>query len=519
MVTAARQNTTHGPRTAIALITGALSILIVATISGGSLKLVAPAVALVVAAAISYRVMLAWRSLVSLIVLVILFIPIKRYVLPASLPFQLEPYRLVVFLICLGWATSLLIDPRVRLRRTPFDAPLFAYLACIGFSLLANPRRVTSLFQDVFKSLLFFASFILVVYLVVSVVRRRREIEAVVSALTIGGTCVALAALVESRIHYNIFDHLTTVMPFLHFTGSVELARSGRLRVIASAQHPIALGAALVMLIPLAIYRARATGRRRWWAATLVLLIGALGTSSRTAITMLLAIGVVYMSLHARDMKRMWPALIPALVVIHFAIPGALGTTYSAFFPKGGLIAQQQDAPAGHARLSTLGPALRGEVAKDPVFGEGFATRITTPSPSTPTPNAPILDDQWLGVLCETGVAGMFALSWLFVRFVRRLRREAKRDPTPRQWLLTGLAASVAGYAVGMLTYDAFSFIQVTFLLFIFLGLGASVLNASPDEWETPDTAAKPVPGATTGARGQLKLSQPAPSLAPYGAE
>ena len=42
------------------------------------------------------------------------------------------------------------------------------------------------------------------------------------------------------------------------------------------------------------------------------------------------------------------------------------------------------------------------------------------------------------------------------------------------------LAAGVAAFAVGMFTYDAFAFIQVTFLLFIFVGLWSAVLAAPP---------------------------------------
>jgi hypothetical protein len=45
---------------------------------------------------------------------------------------------------------------------------------------------------------------------------------------------------------------------------------------------------------------------------------------------------------------------------------------------------------------------------------------------------------------------------------------------------LTALVAAVSAYAVGMLTYDAMSFIQVTFLFFIMLGLGAAALS-NPD--------------------------------------
>jgi hypothetical protein len=43
--------------------------------------------------------------------------------------------------------------------------------------------------------------------------------------------------------------------------------------------------------------------------------------------------------------------------------------------------------------------------------------------------------------------------------------------------LFTAFAASIAGFAVGMLTYDAFSFIQVTFLAYLVIGLGAASLQ------------------------------------------
>ena len=46
-------------------------------------------------------------------------------------------------------------------------------------------------------------------------------------------------------------------------------------------------------------------------------------------------------------------------------------------------------------------------------------------------------------------------------------------------WLFAALAASVASFAVGMLTFDAFSFTQVTFIFWILLGLSADSLRIS----------------------------------------
>ena len=75
-------------------------------------------------------------------------------------------------------------------------------------------------------------------------------------------------------------------------------------------------------------------------------------------------------------------------------------------------------------------------------------------------------------------MVGVFAWVWLYSRFIRRLA-EAKRDPSSDGVLAAALAASAAAYAVGMFFFDAFAFIQVTFLLYFILGLGASLLRVS----------------------------------------
>jgi O-antigen ligase len=128
------------------------------------------------------------------------------------------------------------------------------------------------------------------------------------------------------------------------------------------------------------------------------------------------------------------------------------------------------------------------------VLGEGFGTRVTTPEPpAVPQPNAPILDDQWLGILLETGLAGALTLVWLFVRLIRRLLPEARADDSPRSWFLVGVVASVGSFAASMFFYDAFSFIQVTFLLFIVMGLGVSTVLA-PEPSRVPRRARNRAP-------------------------
>ena len=251
---------------------------------------------------------------------------------------------------------------------------------------------------------------------------------------------VAFFALIESRTGYNVFDHLGQLVPILRFVGGGEtIERGSRLRVFASSQHPIALGAALAMLVPLGFYMWKRTGHARWALATLLLLLGSLATVSRTAIVMLGVIGLVFVWLRAREVKRLWPLIFPALIVVHFALPGALGSFKLSFAPKGGLVAEQANASVGSGRIATLGPSLRREFLPNPILGEGFGTRITTPDSSVPVPNAPILDDQWLGTLLETGLIGTLCLLWLFVSSFadlggRRSVTEAREDGCSHAW-------------------------------------------------------------------------------------
>jgi polysaccharide biosynthesis protein PslJ len=447
------------------------------------------AVFAVMAIAATYRHTLRWRNLMAATVLVMMFVPARRYAIGGGLPIQLDPYRLIVAVLALGWLTSLLIDPAVRWRRSGFERPLGLYVFAVVASLGLNGGRVAAASSVVTKLLIFWISFLIVVYVFPSVLRELKDIDFVCKIAVASGAVVGVFAIVESRTHYNVFDHLSTVFPFLRFGGApiglvdaTAVSRGGAVRAYASAQHPIALGAALTLLLPLAVYLALRTGKRRWWLAGLALLLGQFASVSRTGFLMLIVCAVTFCFLRPRVVRRYWPALIPMVVLIHFAVPGTLGSIVDAFFPKGGLIAQQTNANVGSGRIATLKPTLHKEFYPQPVFGEGFATRISGDNGDNVQPNAPILDDQWAGVLVETGIVGAFAFAWLFVRSVRALSRRARTEEGPVASLSIALAASIASFGVAMFVFDAFSFIQVTFLFYLLLGLAAALLTVRTSE-------------------------------------
>ena len=472
----------RGPILAAGFVFGALAILTTTVLTGSAVAEIAPVIALGVVLVIAYRTLLAWPALLAGLVLVILFIPIKRYTLPGHLPFELEAYRVYVAVLATMWLGALLVDPRVRVRASGLEGPIFLFVAAALGSIIFNGARITKLdvHSEVTKQLTFFVSFVLVFYLIVSVIRTREQVDGLLRMLVGGGAIVAALSIVESNTGFNAFDRLDSLLPVLQAVPAPETGeRGGNLRVMGSAQGPIALGAAFAMLLPLGVYLALKTRRWYWWAAVALLGLGAMATLSRTSILMLIVILVVLLWLRPQQVKRFWPVLVPAVVVIQVMLPGTLGTLRSSFFPEEGLIAQQSDnaGQRGSGRIADLGPAL-DEYSQTPVFGQGFGTRLT----GRDRQNAQILDNQWLKTLLETGLVGALAWLWIYVRSVRRLARVAKEDPSEDGLLFVALAASITAFGIGMVLYDAFSFIQVTFLLFIVLALGCAALSARERE-------------------------------------
>jgi hypothetical protein len=389
-----------------------------------------------------------------------------------------------VALIFAGWLTSLMIDPRIRFRRTGLEGPILVILLSLLLSEVANGQRIAALgvHSDVTKSLTFAISFFLIVYFVMGVTKTRADVERLIEILCAGGGVLGIFAVVEYRTHYDFFAHLHSFVPFLHplWGDGPGIFRGGDVRVVASAQHPIALGGLFVLLVPLAIYLAMRPGRRVWWVVAAAVMIGAVSSLSRTTMVMVAGVGLVFLLLRPRQTLRAWPLILPAVLAIQFAVPGALRSIENSFFPAGGLIAQQ----ASHAnytsknRLSRWGPTLK-EWERDPLVGEGYATRQPTKHPETF-----VLDDQWLKTLVETGILGVFGWVWLFWRSVRRLARQAKREVPNGGWLEISLAASITSFVVGMWFYDAFAFIQVTVIMLILLALSAVLVQEPETETE-----------------------------------
>jgi hypothetical protein len=432
----------------------------------------------------------SWGGAISLLVLVVWLIPIKGYRLPTALPFSLEVYRLLIILYVLAWMLAIVVG-RFTFEAGRLGKPILLLVAVGIVSIFTNISTIDEgdLSSQAIKSLTYFISFLVAYLLVHSTIRTVDAIETVLRALVLGALIVSFAAFYELRTHYNVFAHLSHWLPILkpaQAQGHLTHVRGGRVRVVASAQHPIALGAALMMMLPLAFYLAsRAASKLRSWlwiGAALVIAAGAVATISRTIVLMGLVMIAVALLLRGRKVFRYWPVLLVMFGVIHLAAPSATGHLYNAFFPKSGLTTQLNGraGEVGSGRLADIAPGLRS-LEEKPVFGHGLgtgnvrgSTLDTSPGAIVdPSTGAPIIfDDQYMNSLVSIGILGFVGVLWFVWGGGLRLFLAARRRTGRAGDLVAAFAVAVIGFAGGMFTFDAFAFVQCTLLFFVLMALG-----------------------------------------------
>ena len=431
-----------------------------------------------------------WANALGALVLVFWLIPMKTYGLPVNLPFQLEPYRLFLLFLFVAWVGALLVG-KARVSAAGHGGPVAVLFFTALASLALNYRELTDLGgseTEAIKPLTFFMGFLFTYMLVASTTRDMAAIDRLVRTLVIGATIVGVAAIYEASTYYNVFDHLNEWFPFLEKQErDLDSARGGRLRVYASSQHPIALGCALVMMVPLAVYlaeRARTTWRSRGWlAAGMALAVGSFGTISRTIVVMGIVIMVGWLVLRREQIQRFWPLLFTLPVIVHFVAPGALGGIWKAFFPKEGLVSSLggREGATGSGRFSDYG-AARALWEESPIVGNGPGSlayisveaerRMEEGLQVVTSASNLIFDNQYLTMLTEFGIVGVVALAWFSIGAVVKLGRAGKSDHSTEGDLIALCAISCAGFSASMFLYDAIAFIQVTLVFFVIAAIG-----------------------------------------------
>jgi O-antigen ligase len=445
-----------------------------------------------------------WPNLIALLVIVVWFIPIRLYTIAISLPFNLEVYRVLLLVLILALLVAV-VARRRRLDAAGHGKPMLLLAGVFLASFILNAGEVDQ--TEGVKSLSFLLSYLIVFVLVTSVVDTVEQMRRIMAVLVLGAAVIAAAALYEGQSGYNVFDHLNQWIPLLEqLPRDVFEIRGGRLRVFASAQHPIALGAALMMMLPVAAYlmsSARSQGARRLWiVAGIAIAAGAFSTVSRTTVAMGVVGLVVALLLRGRRVVRYWPAVVVLGVVVHVSAPGAIGALWASIFPEEGLVTELGDraGQGGSGRLADIEPGLE-LWSQSPLVGHGPGNEtgftITDPAQVSLGQKPPtiIFDNQYMSTLVALGILGVIGMVWWVGGGAVKLYKAAKRTTGEVGDFIAACAISCAGFAVALLLFDGFFTVQAT-LTFVFLaalGLRAAS-QVRRQESEVPSVRADVLP-------------------------
>ncbi len=298
----------------------------------------------------------------------------------------------------------------------------------------------------------------------------RARLEILVRRLVMMGGLVGALGVAQFVTRQPFTDLIS--IPGLSINNSLAsvLNREGYARPSGTAIHPIEFGVTMAMLLPLALHVAMQRDHgglvRRWFPV--VAMAAAIPLSiSRSAVLGTVVALLFVLPTWPRGARRLAYLGIAGLFgVVFVAVPGMLGTLIKLF---SGI---SQDASA----LSrTDSYTLAWEfIARSPFLGRGFMTFL---------PQYRILDNQYLGLLIDTGVLGALATVTLFVVAILTALRHRRRssDPVTRA-LAQALAAAVATTALSFAFFDAFSFPLLSGLTFFVVGLVGALA--------TTDTAA-----------------------------
>jgi O-antigen ligase len=301
---------------------------------------------------------------------------------------------------------------------------------------------------------------------VLDTVHTHDELERLVRWLVIAGAIGAGCAVLGVLGHVDL---AAITPPGLH--ASPELAqpipRDGVTRAQGTAAHPLELAAVMTVLVPLATYclfAARERASRWWpWLIPLALIGGAGALSISRSFFVGLAVELVVLALYwpLRRTAVVLGCVIAGVIVLLFAKGGVVGLFVKLF-------------TQGSGDDSLLHRTLARQVAyvlinAHPLFGMGLGSYDTS--------RYPVLDNQYLGLLVETGVIGLLG----FLGYLGTAAHAAFARSTRHRDLGAALGAAVVAYAVINLILDTAGFLQISALAAILVGLTGALHRVVAD--------------------------------------
>jgi O-antigen ligase len=359
----------------------------------------------------------------------------------------LTPPRLILYALSAFWMIDMIASPlrrgqfRLALKRSRWVTGfVFGFFALGLFSLPLAEGRSLAIPEFFRQSIIWLLPYCATI----TYVRRRRDFEAIIKIMTLSATAVAGVALIEFATR-TLF---TTVMsPFISDNAEwlrlaqAQKIRDGVFRAQATHTHPLSLGEHLTMMAPFALaFAISATSRVKgllWSLALVVLILGALATSSRTALIVApLAMTISVIIYVRRALRSLADSPLKPLaglltVVLIVASPVAVaGVAYLAAGKAG-----VSTANSSQSRLDQIEMALP-KIAKRPVggYGTGRSARVLGYWGRTLT-----IDNYYLTLALDLGIPGPLCLIGLFGAVMATAMSRARALPRRSGAIYVGL--------------------------------------------------------------------------------
>ena len=346
--------------------------------------------------------------------------------------------------------------PLRPVRRAVF---LFA-LAILASYVLASTRPISAVEQRSMDSgLLWLAAWVGIFLVASDGIPSLGRLTSLLKRVSLLGGLVALLGIIQF-VTGRAFTDLVSIPGLVSNRVAFDVGmRDGFVRPAGTAIHSIEFGVTLTAVLPLCLHFALQDGEmgrlRRWFPVAAIAVAIPLSASRSAVIGVVVALAFLAPTWSPALRRRAALTIAALMVVIYVLVPGFLGA-YTHLFT--GI----SNDPSAQSRTNSF--ALAWEfISRSPVLGRGFMTFL---------PEYRILDNQYLGLLIETGVLGLFSLLAVFLTGILVARAVRRRSPDPVvRSLAQALAASVATSLVGYAFFDAFAFPMASGISFLTVGL------------------------------------------------
>lgn len=234
--------------------------------------------------------------------------------------------------------------------------------------------------------------------------------------------------------------------------------RNGFARAAGTSTHPIEFGVMLAMILPISLHYALVETIRsifsRWFPVFVIAVAIPITISRSAMIGIIVVLAIVFPAWPVGRRRIGYAAIATVLVVVYVVVPGLLGTLLRLFTGV---------ATDDSARSRTDSYELAWSfIEQNPFFGRGFSTFL---------PSYRILDNQYLGLIIETGFVGLFAFLGVILTGILVGTKVMRTSANPGVTSLSrSLVAAITAAACAYATFDGFGFPQVAGLTFFFLG-------------------------------------------------